>query len=111
MIFIQISSANFKNNITDVYPEINLATLEFKEATLEPQWFKQTALNHQYHVLVCTEYEGSYKKLCCFVKPLKPYYKNEFETIFGFKANCSDYDPERIVAIEYINKHGIKIYE
>lgn len=52
------------------------------------------------------------RRLCCFIKPIKPYNIFEFEELFNFKENCKYYDENKIVAIEYYDNeslHEIKI--
>jgi hypothetical protein len=35
-----------------------------------------------------------------YMKPSKPYFSANFETLFGFGIGCSEYDPEKIIVVK-----------
>ena len=41
------------------------------------------------------------------MKPSKPYFSANFETLFGFGIGCSEYDPEKIIVV----KEPVDYYE
>jgi len=54
------------------------------------------------------EYDGN--EIIAFIKPKKQYTQWEFEELFHFDS-ARDYDPERIIGVQYIpgDKNGIMI--
>lgn len=97
MIKIHVSGAVFSNKITS-YPNIDFTNLEYEECLIICNW-NYGATSHTYKVLA--NIENHENDICAIVKPINKYKSFEFEQLFGFSADCSDFDENRTTIIKY----------
>lgn len=70
----------------------------FMDGCVVPQWELQ---NNSYQVKIkpLLHKHSDSTTIVAYLKPVKPYYTCEFETIFGFQCDCTDFTTDKIVAV------------
>tara|TARA_Y100000389_G_C17471304_1_gene531426 strand:+ start:19805 stop:20149 length:345 start_codon:yes stop_codon:yes gene_type:complete len=113
MTYINISRSNIIiNNLQKFYPSFDFKNLLFREAFIIASWNINCFPKHSFKVLAHFpdhDFKENGRKLCCFLKPISSYEVSEFETLFNFSQHCSDFDQNKIIALEYIDDNGIII--
>lgn len=113
MSIVTIRKAYLSYNLSKFYPYIIEEDLEFKPGFVVTEWITKHIIesSYKFEVLLCFKFMNQIgthnRKLCCFMKPIKPYNVFEFEELFDLKENCKKFDINKIVALEYYDNESL----